>query len=454
MKSWALSAMAMVAGGVLIGADAAVTHICTDSREAGDGALYFAITGFKQDGHLFVDDALKRGAIAAVVSEPGEYPYPVILVDDTTLALIALARAHLSQARAKIIAITGSTGKTSTKEMIAAAIGGERSVLKSAGNLNTEIGLPLSALRYQDEEVLVLEMAMRGLGQIALLCSIAPPDVAVITNIGVAHLEVLGSRDNIAVAKAELLRAMKEGAIAVINRDDDYFEYLKGEVKGQVISYGEHPDADFQISELSLTENGCYRFSLRQQENSFRVTSPWPGRHNVHNATAALAAAYTIDVPIEQAIIGLASCKPFEQRLQIFSLPGDITVIDDTYNANPVSMRSALYTLADISVGKRRIAVLGDMLELGVDEIEEHIKVGELAATICHNVITVGQLSSSMQNVFAVGGIPSVATTSNEEAYKVLSTMLGADSVVLVKGSRGMHMEEIIERLRGNGHEA
>ncbi|HSL94119.1 MAG TPA: UDP-N-acetylmuramoyl-tripeptide--D-alanyl-D-alanine ligase, partial [Bacillota bacterium] len=296
-------------------------------------------------------------------------------------------------------------GKTSTKEMTAAALSTRLRVFKSIGNLNTEIGLPISVLHHTDEEVMVLEMAMRGPGQIAELSRIAPADVAVVTNIGESHLEVMGTRDAIAAAKGEILSGMKLGGTAVLNRDDDYFAYLAELAQGPVLSFGYHADADYRIADVKPAEGGHYICQVVTGTESHQLRTPWPGLHNVNNAVAALVTAGVMGVGLTEAIHGIEGCPATPGRLRILQLPQGATLIDDTYNASPAATLSALSTLSELPTLGRRIAVLGDMLELGSRETEAHTEVAEKASQVCQMVITVGRLASGIADVCESKGI-------------------------------------------------
>ena len=326
----------------------------------------------------------------------------------------------------------------------------QMSVCKSLGNLHTEIGLPLSVLNHEDEEVLVLEMGMRGLGQIAELAEIAPPDIAIITNVGESHLELLGSRANIAQAKGELLLGMKNGGVAILNYDDDFYSYLVPLARGPVTSVGKHRDADFRIQNPRPVSEGCYGFELHSGLDSFEVVSPWPGAHNVYNAALAVAAASALGVDIESAIAALRLCGVGDKRLNLFTLPSGIHVIDDTYNASPTSTIAALHTLDEVSCG-RRVAVLGGMLELGPRAEAGHREVGRAALGLCDVVIAVGDLAKTIALETEQGGLPTYCCESNAAALQLLTAIVRAGDTVLVKGSRGLKMEEIVQSLREGG---
>ena len=448
MTSLRLDWVAEVTGGQLIGDAVTAEGVATDSRKITVGQLFFALSGAREDGHAHIAAALAGGAAGVVAARKGDYGCPVVLVEDTRQALSMLARAYMQRTTVRVVAITGSVGKTSCKELTAAAIGSQFSVLKSAGNQNTEIGLPMSVLCHEREEFMVLEMAMRGLGQIAHLTEIAPPDVAVVTNIGEAHIELLGSRDNIARAKAEILQGSKNSAIAVLNRDDEYFEYLSRRAKGQMISFGMHSRADWVIGEGEADTLGRYSFTLCRGSEKHFVRSPWPGRHHVYNAAAAVTSAAAVGVDPAKAIDAIAVCAPSEQRLNVIVSPAGVVVIDDTYNASPISMLAALATLSETKAAGRRIAVLGSMYELGLRSLPAHREVGSAAAAVCDIVITVGREAQDIAaGVSSCVTKPVYTCQTPAEAVLLLKREVRPGDVVLIKGSRGLRMEQIVAAL-------
>ncbi|MBT9134223.1 MAG: UDP-N-acetylmuramoyl-tripeptide--D-alanyl-D-alanine ligase [Firmicutes bacterium] len=440
--------VAAVTGGRLEGQSLTAEGVASDSRKVSAGQLFFALIGAREDGHAHVRAAVQAGAVAAVVSRSGEYGCPAVVVEDTRRAIPLLARAYMLSTKTRVVAITGSVGKTSCKELTAAALSSQYSVLKSTGNQNTEIGLPISVLSHQDEEVMVLEMAMRGLGQIAFLTSIAPPDVAVVTNIGEAHIELLGSRDNIARAKAEILQGSKPNAIAILNRDDDYFAHLSRLALGSVVSFGVHAEADWVIGRGEANELGHYSFLLSRGTKEYAVRCPWPGRHHIHNAAAAVAVACVMGAEPTKAIDAIAACAPSEQRLNVLLSREGVTIIDDTYNASPISMLAALATLSETKTAGRRIAVLGSMYELGSRSQAAHREVGGAAAAICDIVITVGTEALDIAvEVSSRVTKPVYKCHTPSEALLLLKRELRPLDVVLIKGSRGLRLEQIVVAL-------
>jgi len=448
MNRFSLSDLTLFCAGELIGQSREVLGAAADHRQVKEGDLFFALSGARHDGHEFVEAAVARGAVGAVVSRLGEYPCSVILVPDTRKALVQMAVSRLSFSTARVVAITGSVGKTTVKEMTAAALAGVMKVFASPGNFNTEVGLPLSILNHRDEEVLVLEMGMRGLGQIEELTQIAPPDVAIITNVGEAHIELLGTRENISRAKGEILLGMKAGGTAVLCRDDDYFDFHQGLARGPVLSVGYHPGSDLRVSQVTQNDDGCCDYLLHSHGESYRVRAPWPGRHNALNSAMAIAAAVVLGVDILRAIHGLEQCTVKGQRLEVVEVPLGYTLIDDTYNASPPSMLSALETLTRLANGRRKVGVLGSMFELGARSLSAHREIGQAAAECCDLVVTLGREAKAIAQETRARGIKTFECEDQAEVVSVLREELRSGDVVLVKGSRGLQMERITAVLR------
>ncbi len=429
---------------------AVLCGVSTDTRSLQSGALFVALKGERFDAHDFVPEALERGAGAALVSREIESPGPLLLVPDTLAAFGTLAAAHRAMLGARVVAVTGSTGKTTTKEMIAAVLSQDWKTGKTPGNYNNEIGVPLALLELDSSyEAAVVELAMRGRGQIGYLARMARPEVGVVTNIGLSHLELLGSREAIAEAKAELLSGLPDSGTAVLNADDDFFSFLRERSPARVISFGYGSEADVRAVQVTVREDGGTEFALTGDHGEVRVSLRAPGRHHALNAAAAAAAAFSLGAKPERVASGLEAFEGAEMRSRTARAPGGYVVIDDCYNAAPDSMRVALELLADLP-GKRKWAVLGDMKELGPLAPEWHREVGELAAAMgVTGLITLGQLG----HYIAEGGRGASSleyvseAASNEEAAGLLKQRVSAGDVVLVKGSRAMEMEHIVSAL-------
>lgn len=440
-------------GGELISGDPAtkITGVSTDTRTLQPGDLFFALTGENSDGHKFLADALARGASGVVVSRKVEARCLAIRVEDTLLALGSLAAFYRSRFKPAVVAVTGSVGKTTTKEMIAAVAAEAGPVLKNPGNFNNEIGLPATLFELTSRHrTAVVEMAMRGPGQIAYLANIARPRIGVITNIHMSHIELLGTLDAIAQAKGELLGHLPQDGLAVLNADDAYIDYLRGRAQCPVVSFGESEQADVRAISAGIDAAGCCNFEVRTPRGAFEVRIPVPGEHNIKDALAAIAVGEELGISHAAIREALAGFKPPEKRSNVMPSRRGFVVIDDTYNASPPSVISALKTLAMMD-GDRKIAVLGDMLELGDHALEAHLEVGRaVSETGVDVLLAVGQLARLIARGAIDAGMPAGRVTefedSSQAAREIANTVRERD-VVLVKGSRAMRMERVVEGL-------
>ncbi|NPV26573.1 MAG: UDP-N-acetylmuramoyl-tripeptide--D-alanyl-D-alanine ligase [Firmicutes bacterium] len=447
-----------VAGELLQGEpEARFCGVGTDSRQIQPGELFIALRGERFNGHAFVASALAAGAAGAVVSEQVEVAAedrgkPLVRVADTRQALQQLAQYYRQLFNIPVIGVTGSTGKTTTKDMIAAVLSERWLTLKTAGNFNNEIGLPLTLLKLTSRhQAAVIEMAMRGRGEIAALCQIAQPTLGVITNIGHTHLELLGSQANIARAKAELLEALPPDGVAILNGDDFQVREISRYAPGRVFFYGLEQPAEIMARNIQLLGKDGSRFTVQIAGMTADVHLPIPGVHNVLNALAAVGVGYNLGLTLEEIASGLRKVRLSAMRLQIESGREGLTVINDAYNANPQSMKAALHTLVELADGRRTIAVLGSMFELGAYAGPGHREVGRLAAELgIDYLLTVGELAEQIAAAALEAGLPAErveAVAKNEDAIVQLQRVLDPQDVVLVKGSRGMKMEEIVRAL-------
>jgi UDP-N-acetylmuramoyl-tripeptide--D-alanyl-D-alanine ligase len=430
--------------------DSVVTGISTDTRSIKGGELFFALLGENFDGHDFIPAALKAGAVGVVVSKPVEDRPVTIRVRDTLVALGDLAQYYAGRFKVRSVGITGSVGKTTTKEMTAAVLSRRFRTLKNELNFNNEIGVPMALLQLTPEhEAMVIEMAMRLPREIARLAEIVRPCVGVITNIGMSHIERLGSLEAIAEAKAELLVALPDDGLAVLPADDDFFDFLLDSCSCRAISFGVEASADIQGGEVELDAEGRPSFDIVLPDTPpFRVRLPITGRHNVYNALAAAAVGWNYKISPDDIQAALEGISPPEKRASIARSPRGHVVFDDTYNASPASVSSALQTLEKMA-GERKIAVLGDMLELGDFAPEAHKEIGKQAAEIgLALLITVGELAKTIADGAREAGLESIESVENsDEAAEVVDSRVQPGDVVLVKGSRAMKMEKIVDRL-------
>jgi len=459
MSEIALDLVLKATNGRLVGKDGPTLFagISTDTRTLRPGALFVALEGERFDGHDFVAEALRRGARAALVSRVIEVEGPLIVVSDTLEALGAIAAARRASVEVQVIAVTGSTGKTTTKGMIAAILSRGGPIASTPGNYNNEIGVPLALLELNSShQAAVVELAMRGRGQIAYLAEMTQPHIGVLTNIGVSHLEFLGSREAIAEAKAELLAALPGDGAAVLNADDEFFDFLRRRTRARVISFGSRAKADVQVEAVCFGADAQLRFQLRGWWGEQEIALQTAGRHQALNAAAAAAAAMAAGAQPDWIVAGLSAFEAADMRGQIIRTPAGYTVINDTYNAAPDSMKVALELLMDLP-GERKWAVLGDMRELGPMTVDWHREVGRLAALLgIAGLVTVGELGRHI----AAGARPNMAgrkvieAAGNASAAREVAENIAPGDVVLVKGSRVMRMEEIVSALAESAGQA
>ncbi|MFA0757991.1 MAG: hypothetical protein KEFWMYNX_002292 [Candidatus Fervidibacter sp.] len=438
--------------------DETVTGVCPDSRKVQRGDLFVALKGERFDGHDFVAEAAAKGAAAAMVQHPFASVIPQVLVADTLRALGDLAAAYLRHLREKnpdlcVVAITGSSGKTTTKAMVAAIVQAAMPSVSSPESFNNEIGVPLTVLQAEpSHRALVLEYAMRKKGDIAYLCRIAPPEIAVITNIGTAHIGLLGSRQAIAEAKAEIL-LWDEGdgfaPMAVLPTDDDFADFLRRRSKGKVITFGFSPDAHVRGLRCEMDWDGT-TLAATDGTQTIQVRLPTWGEHNARNALAALAVAKAMGIAWATASEALTKFQPPKMRLQRQWIePPGCWVINDAYNANPDSVKAALRTLKALPA-QRRVAVLGEMLELGAFHEQGHREVGEVAAETVDLLLVVGEGAMAIAEGALAAGMPServVRFATLKEAQKVWREWLRAGDAVLLKASRAVGLERLLSEL-------
>ena len=444
--------------------DRRVTTIERDSRSVSDGDVFIAIRGEQFDGHAFVDAAREQGAVAAIVArdwaDANGRPdrFPLLVVDDTITALQRLART-VRLARGDgltVVGITGSVGKTSTKEVVAAVLSGRFRTYRSPGNLNNEIGLPLSLLEVgRREQVAVLEMGgAYAHGELTLLADIARPRVAVVTNVYPVHLERMGTIEAIAQTKAELVRALGQEGIAVLNGDDPRVRAMASETSARVITYGLGPENNVWADGVESDGLKGIRFRLHLDGDRYQIKVPLIGGHAVQLALAAFAVGHGLGLHISEMLPGFDN-QDVQVRLLIMAGPNGSQVIDDTYNASPPSVLSALGLLSELRA-TRTIAVLGDMRELGELTEEEHRVVGRRAVEVADLVVTFGDLAriiaEEVTSVAMTQGGPRTAVRSFAESERqalvtFLQTELGEGDIVLLKGSRGLMMETIVSAI-------
>ncbi|OEU48196.1 MAG: hypothetical protein BA872_05350 [Desulfobacterales bacterium C00003060] len=460
-KTWSVSDVLQATGGRLVGGneDVRFQGVSTDSRTIEAGDLFVAVEGQKYDGHSFLQEVLRSGALGVLVAESyiskispvarGEELW--IAVPDTLRALGDLAAFRCRKSNVSVVAITGTNGKTTTKEMTAAVLGQVFKVLKTPGNFNNLVGLPLTLFGLSDShEWAVLELAMNHPGEIRRLSEIANPDIGVITNIEAGHLEGVKDIDGVMEAKGELLEELGQDGTAVLNIDNRRVCRLAERFGGRVVTFGIHNSAEVSATPVSQTRS-CSSFDLSLYDERVRVRLKIPGKGAIYNALAAAAVGYRVGLSIEDVKKGLESAVPLPGRMEISALPGGIHLIDDTYNANPGSVAVAIETLCTLKGGGRGIFVIGDMMELGQHAQDAHQQIGMLAAR------------AGMAAIYATGGFAGTVAEgarcagmdqrkifvgSQDQIVEVLKGGLGPGDWVLVKGSRLAAMDNVVKMLR------
>ncbi|QOR36221.1 UDP-N-acetylmuramoyl-tripeptide--D-alanyl-D-alanine ligase [Clostridium sp. 'deep sea'] len=449
MRKWSAKRIAHIVNGEVQGnEDAIVERVILDSRKSQTGDLFVPLCGENFDGHRFLNNAFENGASVAFSKPKMEISNlgTTIIVDNPLLALQQLGTAALNEVKPQVVAVTGSTGKTSTKEMIYAILSQRFNTFKTKGNLNSEQGLPMALYSLQEQdEIAVLEMGMRGRGQITELVNIAKPDIAVITNIGTVHLELLGSQENLALAKGEILEGINKNGLAVLNGDDKWCRWLSENHTGKMVFYGLSEKCDIRAVNLQIDSLGRYSYNIHSGSSEVTIKLPIPGKHHVYNSLAAIAIALHLGMSWDEIIAGVSSYKTISGR-QLTKVCAGVTVIDDSYNSNPQSIRAGLELLKLHPTTGKRIAVLGDMRELGDQAIQSHLFVGEqlfqykVDILICNGALGayIGQGAQKYTD------IKIYYTDNNQQAVKQLKNITQAGDVVLIKGSRGLQMEHIV----------
>ncbi len=436
-----------------------ITSVTTDSRRVEEGALFIALAGERFDGHDFVQTALEQGARAAVVSRAidiyGAENKTLILVDDTLQALQALAASYRRCFEIPVIAVTGSVGKTTIKDLLALYLSSIWKTLKTQGNYNNDIGLPLTLLQLDESyEVAVVEMGMGALGEIQRLATIARPQFAIITNVEPVHLESLGSLENIARAKCEVLSAIPEDGFALINGDYELLIEKAKEYSCRKYTFGYNSDCDFQVVDCQTSDIGM-EIEMRWHNQLDTLFFPLPAQRLALNIVAAAAMALLLGINMESIKSSLLNYKPSGNRLNIINLEGGGAVINDTYNANPVSMAAALETGRELTTPGKYLAVLGDMFELGSLETEAHLNVGQIAySSGVDLLVAVGDLAQDIaRGALEAGMNPKQVRyfPTKAECLEFLQDRINNTWTMLFKGSRGMQLETLVDELFAKG---
>jgi len=430
---FATSELAAATGGTVVGDDVAVEGVSTDSRSIAAGQLFVPLVDHR-DGHDYIGDAVAAGAPAYLTAGPIIPGATAVVVGDPAAALVSIGKRSRDRLGDRVVGITGSVGKTTVKDLTAAALGRAYRTWASAKSFNNEIGVPLTLANAPDgTEAVVVEMGARGPGHIGSLCRFARPTVGLVTRVGQAHTEQLGGLDGVAAAKAELVESLPAGGTAVLNADDPRVAAMGGRTEARVLLYGLF-SGEVRATDVTMDELARPAFWVRTAAGSAEVRLQLHGHHQVSNAAGAIAAALALEVPLEAAVAGVSGVGPPEWRMSIRRLGSGAVVVDDSYNANPTSVRAALDALAAIE-GERRIAVLGEMAELGPTSDDDHRKIAEDAAALGIELLA--------YRTAAFGTEP----VDDRPGLLRRIGRLGPTDVVLVKGSRAAQMEKVVEML-------
>ena len=453
-------------GGVLVLGEGVVAEsgVAIDSRTAQPKEAFVAIRGQRHDGHAFLEHALARGVVGLVVerhaaeqavqaAKAAAQPVFVVVVEDTTRALTTLAAAWVSVLQPKVVAITGSVGKTTTKDLCAAVLGARHAVHATTGNHNNALGLSLTCLKLLPvHEILVAEMGMSGLHELRDLCRIAPPQVGVVTAVAPVHLEQLGTLEAVRDAKAEVVESLPDDGVAVLNRDDPYVMTMTTRTRARVVTFGSAADADVRVVAVDVGPDGRAQVRLHARGEEALARLWLIGRHHAQNAAAAAAVGVVLGVPLAEACQAMEQVRPGRHRMETVTV-GTLRILDDCYNASPRSVSAALRVLAEIPTGGRRVAVLGDMLELGDATASAHLEAGREAAKAgvgC--LLAVGRNADLVRQGAMEAGLASAATFVAPDAIAAASVALAIirpRDTVLVTGSRGVGLEHVVEALAG-----
>lgn len=454
MKHMSLKEIAVACGGVYYGSEEAyhqeVTGVAIDSRKVEPGFLFVAVRGARVDGHVFIPQVMEKGALCAISEKRIEgASYPYILVNSSLQALKDLAEHYRKSLNIKVVGITGSVGKTSTKEMIASVLSQKYKVLKTEGNFNNEIGLPLTVFNIREEhQIAVLEMGISHFGDMEPLAKIARPDICVISNIGLAHIEALKSRDGILKEKTDMFRFITPNGTIILNGDDDKLSTVTQYKQIKPIFFGLNDQLEVyadHIQRLGLKGTAC---QVHLEGRTLDLTIPIPGPHMVYNALAGVCVGAALGLSDKEICQGVANLVPISGRNNLIEKHG-LTILDDCYNANPVSMKASLEVLT--CANTRKVAILGDMFELGEEERSLHREVGEFAAQKGIDlIISIGELSKAIhEGAISVPDFKGTALhfDSKDAFFAEMSNIIKENDTILVKASHGMEFPEIIERL-------
>lgn len=440
-----LAEIAVATNGQLVGQSIDIVKVNTDTRTNSQGCLFVALKGQNFDAHNFLPEAVEQGAIAILVEQRSSLDIPQVVVDNTRLALGQVAKLVRQKSKARFVGLTGSVGKTTVKEMLHHILQHCGTTLATQGNLNNDIGVPLTLLRLtEQEEFAVIEMGANQPGDIEYTVGLVNPEVALINNVAAAHLEGFGDLQGVAQAKGEIYEGIAEGGFAIVNADDSFADFWRKRIQHSIISFGIKNEADITATNIELDSSGCATFSLNYEQQVINVQLSVPGKHNVYNALAALSICHALKLNIESLASALKSFGGVKGRLQVHRLSNQSVVIDDTYNANYTSLAAAIDVLTQQPV--KKILALGDMGELGEKAREYHQKAGQYAKDSgVDELLTIGVLSQFAHQAFGEGAHH--FSTQQQMTEYLVEQLKQSKIAVLLKGSRSAHMERVVEPL-------
>ena len=456
MEPMSIQEIIQAVGGRVLGEppqpDLEVPRVETDSRTIHPGSLFIPLVGERFDGHAYINSALEGGAAGCLTQRERESYLPgkfYIKVDSTQRALRDLAKYYKRKFPIPIVALTGSVGKTTTKDMVAAVLGERFHVLKTEGNLNNDVGVPMTLLRLNHtHQIAVLELGMNHAGEIDYLSELVEPDVALITNVGDSHIEFFGSRENIFKAKSEIFHHTKPHCFAVLNGDDPLLRTLEGQLPYSIAWCGKGENCQYRATEIESDRKSRMTCLVHTPRRTYQVHIPALGEHMIYPTLMAMAVGEHFGLTEQELTDGVLHFAPTKMRMNILHRQEDITILNDTYNANPQSMRAAVQVLSNAK-GEYKVAVLGDMFELGPLAPALHAGIGEyLAKAGIHCLVAVGELSKHIYNAAKEAGVPTcLYCATKAEAKPVLDDVVRPHATILVKASRGMALEELVDYL-------
>ncbi len=449
MEKITINDIVLATGGELISGskDTCVKNVSIDSRQVFEDTLFVPLKGEKSDGHDYILEAFENGAVATISEKKINSSNAVVLVKDTSKALGDIAKYYKKKFNIKTVAVTGSVGKTTTKDMLSAVMNMQYNTLKTEGNFNNELGLPLTVLKIKStHEAAVLEMGMSAFGEISYLADIARPDVAIITNIGMSHIENLGSQEGIFKAKTEICEYFNKDSLLIVNGDDKYLKKAKDFKGFGVVTYGIENECDYQARDIENLGLEGTKFSVDIYEREYRIHVKTPGVHNVYNALAAIACGVHYNIGPNKIIEGIENFSLTAMRMSV-EKAGTLTLINDCYNSSPDSVNAALRVLS--TQNTRKVAILGDILEMGDFAKDAHYKIGEeVAKNKVDVLLTAGKNAKFIAEAASENGVPEgMSFNTTEELVLNVSKFIKDNDTILIKASRGMHFEKVVEKI-------